>query len=156
MLTLDLRHSLHKEHLQMHWNGQSLISLNLFQLQCWLGPVTSNSSGAMRHEAAVIGTTSTTACIHITCGFVEQFGSTWLSSVTRSSTGIYVLNFPAGTWSATPMCTCSGGGVTASLSCRSRYALAGEDLLTSLEIRMTSDSGSLQDEMVNLSCTGKR
>jgi len=64
-----------------------------------VGSVTSNSSGAERVERALV-----TFCASSPCTIASQSG-TWLSSVTRASTGWYTLNFNTGIFSGAPVCS---------------------------------------------------
>lgn len=75
-----------------------------------VGSVTSNSTSALRIENIAFGGSgtfsSTTACTSSPCTIYKQ-SSSWTTSVTRSSAGTYVLNFPSSTFSSAPICTCS-------------------------------------------------
>lgn len=74
-----------------------------------LGSVTSNASNAERIERVRFGGSSTfgVACTSSPCTIQSQSGS-WVTSVTRGSTGVYTINFAAGTWSSAPSCQCIG------------------------------------------------
>jgi hypothetical protein len=73
-----------------------------------VGSVTSNSTGAERIERVVFaGASITTACTASPCTIYSQSGS-WITSVTRSTTGRYVLNIASGIFSAAPTCVVSG------------------------------------------------
>lgn len=63
-----------------------------------IGSVTSNAASALRDEYLTIESDCTTA----TCTIARQSGA--FTSVTRSSTGLYVINYPSGTWSSFPEC----------------------------------------------------
>lgn len=72
-----------------------------------VGSVTSTGSGSYRLESAHFsGATYTSNCTSTPC---TLFGSStgWLSSVSRSGTGLYTLNFKPGVFSAGPVCTFS-------------------------------------------------
>jgi hypothetical protein len=73
-----------------------------------VGSVTSNSSGAERHERATIANNGTAS-------ITRQSGS-WLSSVTRNGTGDVTINIASGMFSDVPSCNCtavdSGGNTT--------------------------------------------
>jgi hypothetical protein len=63
-----------------------------------VGTVATNSSGQIRTEYA-----------HITDpGTITQQSGTWISSVSRPSTGNFTVNLVAGMFSSAPVCTCSG------------------------------------------------
>lgn len=70
-----------------------------------IGSVTSSSAGMERVERVIFGGTSSTDCTTSPCGYVSQSGS-WLTSVTRTTTGEYRLNIAAGMFSSKPTCTC--------------------------------------------------
>ena len=63
------------------------------------GSVTSTTTGAEHIERANIAN-----CTSSPCTVTSQSGS-WISSVTRTSAGLYVINFTAGEFSAAPTCT---------------------------------------------------
>jgi hypothetical protein len=66
-----------------------------------IGGVTSSTTGSERIErASVTSTCSSTPC-------TINSGTPAISSITRASTGLYTVNFAAGTFSANPSCTCS-------------------------------------------------
>jgi hypothetical protein len=72
-----------------------------------VGGVTSNTSGMERVERArITGGSDSTDCTSSPCTITRQSGA-WLSSVTRSGTGGYTLNFATGMFSSIPECTCS-------------------------------------------------
>lgn len=77
------------------------------------GMVTSNSAGRERIERAVFsGTTIGTACSSgSSCTINSQSGS-WLSSVSRNSSGNYTLNIASGIFSDTPSCAISCGSTS--------------------------------------------
>lgn len=67
-----------------------------------VGSVTSNTSGSERIERATIADGG--SCTSTPCTITYQSG-TWISSVTRNSTGNYTVNFVAGIFSSPPACT---------------------------------------------------
>jgi hypothetical protein len=85
--------------------------------------ITTNAAGAWRVESvnfggAASGGYPTSACTSSPCVIASQSGS-WVTSVTRVSAGEYAVNFAAGMFSATPMCTCTAGigAVTSTEAC---------------------------------------
>lgn len=68
-----------------------------------VGSVTSQSTGAERIERAYIAGGGA-ACTSTPCTITRQSGS-WLTSVSRSSTGSYSLNIASGIFTAAPTCT---------------------------------------------------
>lgn len=67
--------------------------------------VTSSGSGVTRVESATItGGSSWSSCTSSPCTVWKTTGD-WISSVTRSSTGLYTLNINSGTFSDVPSCT---------------------------------------------------
>lgn len=72
-----------------------------------IGSVTSGStSGLHTGMAKISGGTADTNCTS-SCTVNSQNGDTWVSSVTRSGTGAYSVNFTAGYFSSAPICVCS-------------------------------------------------
>lgn len=118
-----------------------------------VGSVTSNSSGALRFEAAKIGSTSTTACTSSPCGSVNQLGSNWISTVTRNSTGNYTINIPSGTFSAAPICTFAPG---ASGGAPDFCQLNDRETATSVPFICQNDAGTATDAEVSVHCMGPR
>lgn len=67
-----------------------------------VGSVSSNTASMERVERLLVGSTCSTS----PCTITSQSGS-WVTSVTRTGTGAYTLNFAAGMFSAAPTCTCA-------------------------------------------------
>jgi hypothetical protein len=76
------------------------------------GTVFSSSTGTEHVERAHVGgagsDASPTVCSSTPCTIYSQSGS-WLSSVTRSATGVYTMNFTAGAFLTPPACVYSQG-----------------------------------------------
>ncbi|MCA6567125.1 MAG: tail fiber protein [Pseudanabaena sp. M151S2SP2A07QC] len=128
------------------------ISTAFNQAPLLVGSVTSGSSGMLRHEYVHIGQGSyQTNCTVSPCGTFRP-SSSWVSSVTRSSTGIYVVNIPAGIFSSGGVCTCSSvAGGTGSNSC-SISDFTG----TQVTVYAHTGAGVARDGFVDLTCTGPR
>lgn len=73
-----------------------------------LGSVTSKSTNAVGFESVTFGgaTEGTNNCTGSPCTMYRNSGG--ISSVTRSATGIYVINFASGAFSAAPSCVGNG------------------------------------------------
>jgi hypothetical protein len=119
-----------------------------------VGSVTSNSTGAERIERAIItGGTISQSCTSTPCTVFSQSGS-WVSSVTRSATGSYVLNIVSGMFSAVPTCS--------AFSMRSADRSIGVDLTsgtpssTQLTISSKDLAGTDADAIFGLHCQGPR
>lgn len=69
------------------------------------------------------GASDSTNCTGSPCTERNEYPSGWVSSVTRSGAGVYVVNFTASHYTAAPNCACSGRqvGTTANVTC-SAYA----------------------------------
>lgn len=67
------------------------------------GSVTSNSASAERIERLIFGGPGNSACTVSPCTILSQSGN-WISSVTRSSAGSYVVNFNGAAFSSPPTC----------------------------------------------------
>lgn len=76
-----------------------------------VGSVTSTTTGKEHIERVTFSGNSsgTAACTSSPCTIVSQSGS-WVSSVTRTGTGTYTVNFTAGEFTAAPTCTCTSNG----------------------------------------------
>lgn len=123
-----------------------------------VGGVTSNSTGAERVERLLFGGTASggepaTTCAASPCVVAAQSGS-WVSSVTRTSTGIYPVTIAAGIFSAPPACTCTAGwsGVGSGGICA-----ATGDSATAITVSTYANNGSgVQDNAVSVICMGPR
>lgn len=86
----------------------------------WGYQTASTASANQRIERAHFGGTgsdaSPTNCTTSTCTIYSQSGS-WLTSVTRTSTGQYNLNITGSEFSAAPVCTLVGGGSGSTVLC---------------------------------------
>lgn len=91
-----------------------------------------------------------TNCTGSPCTILVE-NSNWVDSVTRSTTGTYVVNFTSGAFSTTPVCTCSSfsHGVTGRVACGS-YVIT-----TSSMTLNTADTGNnMQDTENDVICHG--
>jgi hypothetical protein len=114
-----------------------------------VGSVTSNSSGLERVERATIGASGNTPCSSSPCTISRQSGS-WLTSVTRSGTGLYTINFSNGIFSDAPSCafqqySFSGG-------CKILTA----ESVSSVGIECVNISNASQDASFRVICMGPR
>lgn len=110
-----------------------------------VGSVTSNSSGATTMNWARISNNGSVAAI------TNQTGS-WITSVSRTGTGVILVTFKSGYFAATPSCVCVpensgvgrmcgvGNGVTPST--------------TSQEFYVTADNGVQSDQNISIHCGG--
>jgi hypothetical protein len=110
-----------------------------------IGSVTSNASGAERLERAQV----TSSCTSSPCTIASQSGS-WLTNITRSTTGTYAINYPSGTFSAAPTCVCNS-----SIS-QNRFCSTQSATTTSVSILMTDQTNTLLDSAFNILCMGAR
>lgn len=111
-----------------------------------VGSVTSNASGAERIERARV----TSICTTSPCTIADQSGS-WLTSITRSSIGVYVANFSS-PFTAAPTCT-----VTNATNATAQISSAYSSTTTSINISTaTSNTGSSADGAFNIICMGAR
>ena len=120
-----------------------------------VGSVTSNSAGAERVERLTFGGNAgaTAACTLSPCTISAQSG-TWVSSITRNSTGNYTINIPNGIFSAFPSCNCSGLSVGANVWCQSGNG--GPGSATAVNILTSNSSGVASDASVSVLCMGPR
>ena len=90
----------------------SIYSLDqAFPAPVLVGSITSNSTGAERLERAAV----TSTCSASPCTIASQSGS-WLTNITRASTGNYSINFAAGMFSAAPTCNIIANGLIATIN----------------------------------------
>lgn len=113
-----------------------------------VGSVTSNSTGQERIERASTTTCSSTPCT------VTQSGS-WLTSISRASTGNYTLNIASGIFSSTPVCM-----ITARYGGAGSYPFASvtttTETATSVNFVTTDDAGTLRDSGLKVLCMGPK
>jgi hypothetical protein len=117
-----------------------------------VGSVTSASAAAERVDRAFFSGNSSdsAACTSNPCTINSQSGS-WLTSVTWSSTGIYVLNIAAGEFSGVPSCTCASGGNGADTFCETSFS--GQSA-TSVTLFTRGSGFSLANTDVSVICAG--
>ena len=113
-----------------------------------VGGVTSNTSGMERVERALIA-----SCTSTPCTITRQSGS-WLSSVTRSTTGTYTLNFVAGMFTSAPSCFFTAGANSGSNGSHVSYITA--PTTSSAGIIVESGSAALVDQTFDVICMGAR
>ena len=68
-------------------------------IQGFMSSMVSSSGSNVRHEFLSVDST----CSASPCTISRSSGS-WISSVTRTGSGVYVLNFSGGTWASAPTC----------------------------------------------------
>lgn len=113
-----------------------------------VGGVTTSLTGAARIEYVSFGgsTVGNSACAASPCTLWTK--SDAISSVTRSSAGVYVVNFASGTWSSAPVCTYSGYLTESKV----RSATT-----TSVEVSTRDSSFNFSDGVTNqVTCMGPR
>ena len=141
-------------------NSSSSIEWSIFALDqgfpapVLVGSVTSNSSVGERLERISFGgaTEGTNVCTSTPCTIYRQSGS-WVTSVTRNSTGIYTVNVAAGIFSSAPTCTMSVGGVVSDA-----FGFVAAASTTSSVVVKTASNGSFTatDGSVTLTCMGPK
>ena len=117
--------------------------------------VTSDSPQFIRIALASFGQSSiSTACTSSPCTVVNSYGNA-ITSVTRSATGIYGVNFASGMFSSAPKCFCSclNQGSSASVGCMP----SGTFSTSSGVLRVTQDAaGTKVDDACDIMCIGPR
>lgn len=118
-----------------------------------IGSVTSNSVSALAIETVRFsgGTWATNVCAASPCTINSSSNSG--ITVTRASTGVYTLNFPAGLFSAAPSCTFTVGN-NANPTVVS--FIAGTYSATAHPFKVDSGSGGVLDVWGNIICMGPR
>jgi hypothetical protein len=116
--------------------------------------VTTNHQEGERIERVFFaGASSTTACSSSPCTVYSQSGS-WISSVTRNSTGNYTLNIAPGTFTSAPVCTCSGSGdINGSSICNILFSNVST---TSVNMTNTIPGSGAADQGDHLVCMGSK
>ncbi len=109
-----------------------------------VGGVVSSSAGVERIERAAV----TATCSVSPCTLASQTGG--ITSITRSATGSYAVNFAAGTFSATPTCVCMSGGVNG-IFCRQAGTQSSTTFGLSTQVGTTDTDASLY-----VQCAGPR
>lgn len=109
-----------------------------------VGSVTSNTTGQERIESAAV----TTSCTASPCTIASQSGS-WLTSITRASTGTYTANIAAGMFASAPRCV-----LTATSS---EHTITQSSVTTSsFAFNTTNSSGVAADTTFVVMCMGPR
>lgn len=111
-----------------------------------VGSVTSNTAGLERIERVRVGTT----CTSTPCTISDQSGS-WVTSITRASTGNYTINIASGMFSGTPICTFGMSGITNATIVVNSESSTAINILT-----YTGSTGALTDTSFRVICMGPR
>lgn len=123
-----------------------------------VGSVTSSTSGMERMERAHFGgsgsQTSPTVCSSSPCTIYSQSGS-WLTSITRNSTGDYTLNIASGEFSDIPTCNFIRGK-TGTTNYGIWPAYTGTPSATSVEFSARDITNTAADSEVYVLCQGPR
>jgi hypothetical protein len=122
-----------------------------------VGSVISPSAGVQNIVTAEFDGGSGAVCSGSTCTVNFQNGNA-ISSVTRSGTGGYVINFVSGTFTSPPLCTCNstGGGGAAGLQfCFAPGAGFGGSN-SSVGMLIGDKTGTAADGFVNIQCIGNK
>ncbi|MFN7454321.1 MAG: hypothetical protein ACK5RO_06635, partial [Pseudobdellovibrionaceae bacterium] len=119
-----------------------------------VGSVTSNSSGLERVERVYFGgSTANSACTSTPCTIKTQSGS-WVSSVTRSGAGSYIVNINSGIFSAAPVCQAT---VVVSPAYDATFArFDAEPTTSSLSLRSIRATNTSEDTAIAVTCQGPR
>lgn len=93
----------------------------------------------------------TVTCSSDPCNIVRQSGG--VTSVNRSGTGLYVVNFSAGTFSAAPICTVT---LDANLNIGSAFNNNTAETSTSMGIATLDNTGATVDGAASVMCLGPK
>ncbi len=115
-----------------------------------VGSVTSPSSGAEVLVRASVGT----ACGASPCTISRQSGG--VSTITRTSAGIYPVNFVAGTYSASPSCTATIGQDAAGAITNGWIIQITDVSSSAVTVRTFNNTGTSVDYPFNFICMGPR
>ena len=114
-----------------------------------VGSVTSNSAGALHTEYVSV----TSSCTSSPCTIASE-SSSWLTNITRNSTGNYNLVIPAGQFSAAPICICNT--LTESINAITcDFSSTSTSTSVSFATFLTA-TGAVTDANFNLICMGAR
>lgn len=105
-------------------------------------------STSVANGSRIIWASVKSVCSSNPCSIGSQSGD--FTSITRSGTGVYQANFNAGTFSGTPVCTCSTVG---SLD---GHCSAYNSTTSSSIVRTYTPAGAAQDGYIEMTCTGAR
>lgn len=105
-------------------------------------------STPLNNGARYIWASVKTVCSASPCTIGSQSGG--FSNITRASTGAYTANFEAGTFSGTPVCTCSTVGSS------DGHCSAYGSTTSSSTVRTYNPVGSSQDGYIEMMCVGPR
>lgn len=118
-----------------------------------IGSVTSNSVGAEAIERVSFGGASEpSSCTGSPCTAYRK--SVGITSVTRTGTGAYSVNFPSGLFSATPTCLCSMSMISTNVFCGKNQA--GTFSPTRFDLWILNSSTTLSDGAADIICMGPR
>lgn len=110
----------------------------------FVGSVSTNSTGAERIERAYVAAT----CSATPCTIASQSGN-WLSSISRSGTGAYSLNFTSGIFSGVPSCTILPANP-------SEIRLSGTPTSSAFTFQTFDSAGNFADGGFSVLCMGPR
>jgi hypothetical protein len=92
-----------------------------------------------------------TACVTSPCTVHSQSGS-WITSVTRTSAGVYVVNFASGTFSASPMCQVTASDVSTAISA----SLVNTATSSLVGVAVWNGVGANADDAFQILCMGPK
>jgi hypothetical protein len=110
--------------------------------------ITTNSSGAFRLEKAFVDNGAGASCSSSPCTVSRETGD-WISSVTRSGTGVYAITFVTGAFSSAPSCFFSTGDTLVNITVGSLSA-------TNLDLTTINNAGSAANARFEIMCMGER
>jgi hypothetical protein len=132
------------------------------QTPIFLGSISSaNQATAFRIEAARIGGSAVQqACNTSTCTIYEKT-SNFISSVNRTNTGNYTINFSSSFWKSIPICIASSSGFTIDgyISYCFAYtpnSMNSVSVICVYNASNTGGSGNYQDASFRIICMGER
>lgn len=117
------------------------------------GDQVTSSSTNERIERVEFGTTSSTACSASPCAYIKTSKSG--VTVTRSSLGRYLINWPSGTWSIIPTCNMNTRA-TAQLTVPFYRPDSSSLTTTWIGVQTVGTTPTDQDEFVSVTCSGTK
>lgn len=130
-------------------SGGTSVEWSIFNVDQPVQAILANSvSSSVANGARMIWASVKSVCSASPCTIGAQSGD--FTSITRSGTGAYQANFNAGTFSGTPVCTCSTVGTL------DGHCSAYNSTNSISTIRTYTPAGASQDGYIEMMCIGPR
>jgi hypothetical protein len=136
--------------------GQALQTNGSSSAPSWVGSVMPDTTALERIGRVRFGGGSDPSnCTGSPCTINSQSGS-WLTSVTRSATGKYTLNFAASFFSAQPACVCTAKAIGVDRVVCVQSDSAGSSSSKEMWTTLPASAGAFTDSYLEVICMGPR